>query len=162
MSTNRELARIFQQISAALELLGENKFKVAANTRVARILKDLTEDVQEIVEEDPETAAARLTEIDGVGKGTAERMVEYVQTGAVAEHQKLLEKVPSGLFDLLEIPGLGPKAVKLMWEELGITSVEELKAQLDSPALAALPRMGKKSIENLKKAIAFSEKSQER
>lgn len=162
MSANRELARIFQQIAAALELLGENRFKVNANTRVARILKDLTRDVSEIVREDPDTAVSRLTELDGVGKGTAEKMVEYVETGAVAEQQTLLERIPAGLFDVLEIPGLGPKAVKLMWEELGITSVADLKAKLDSPELEDLPRMGKKSIENIRKAIEFSEKSQDR
>ncbi len=162
MSTNRELAHLFQQTAAALELLGENRFKVNANTRVARLLKDLTRDVEEIVRQDPETAVKRLTQLDGVGKGIAERMVEFVRTGAVAEHEELLERIPRGLFDILDIPGLGPKAVKLMWEELGITSVQELKDRLDSPEFLALPRMGKKSIENIRKAIEFSEKSQDR
>ena len=162
MSTNRELSRIFGQTAAALELLGANRFKVNANTRVARLLKDLTRDVGEMVREEPDTAVSRLTNLDGVGKGTAERIVEFVDTGSVSEHQELLERIPSGLFDVLEIPGLGPKAVKLMWEELGITSVEELKAKLDSPELLALPRMGKKSIENIRKAIEFSEKAGDR
>ena len=162
MSTNRELARLFQQTAAALELLGENRFKVNANTRVARLLKDLTQDLGEVVQEGPETAVRRLTQLDGVGKGIAERIVEFVETGAMAEHTKLLERIPAGLFEVLDIPGLGPKAVKLMWEELGITSVDELKARLDSPELLALPRMGKKSIENIRKAIEFSEKSQDR
>jgi DNA polymerase (family X) len=162
MSTNGDLVRVFQQTAAALELLGENPFKINANSKVARVLKDMTRDVGEIVAEDPATAVKRLTELDGVGKSTAERIVEFVQTGSVEEHRKLLERVPEGLFQVLEIPGLGPKAVKLMWEELGITSVDALKSKLDSPELAALPRMGKKSIENIKKAIAFSEKAGER
>jgi len=162
MSTNRDLVRVFHQIAAALELLGENRFKVNANSRVARLLKDFPQDVGEVVAADPATAVKRLTELDGVGKGTAERIVEFVETGAMDEHRKLLERIPEGLFQVLEIPGLGPKAVKLMWEELGITSVADLKAKLDSPELAELPRMGKKSIENIRKAIAFSEKAGDR
>ncbi len=158
MSTNRELSKIFGQMAAALELLGANRFRVNAHQRVARLLKDLTEDVGATVEEDPSTAGKRLAELPGIGKGSAEKLVEYVQTGEVVEHGKLLQEVPKGLFDVLDIPGVGPKAAKLMWDQLGITSVADLKAQIDSPELAALPRLGKKSIENIKKAIAFSEK----
>ncbi len=162
MSTNQELSEIFEQMAAALELQDANPFRVNAHNRVARVLGDRTDDVGELVEKDRDNALARLTEIPGIGQATAEKIVEYVETGSVAEHRKLLAEVPRGLFDLLGIPGLGPKAVKLLWKELGITSVPGLKAKLDSPELAALPRMGAKTIENLKKAIEFSEKSQER
>jgi len=162
MNTNRELARIFQQMAAALELLGANPFRVNANTRIARLLKDMTDDVAALVAEDPKTAVKRLSALQGVGKGSAQKIVEYLETGEVSEHRELLEKVPSGLFEVLEIPGVGPKAAKLMWDELGITSVADLKAHLDSPELAALPRMGAKTVDNIRKAIAFSEKAQER
>jgi len=162
METNRELTKIFQQIASGLELLGANRFRVNAHQRVARVVKELDRDVAELVREAPETAIDRLTELDGVGKGTAEKIVEYVESGEVGEHQEILEKVPPGLFQVLEIPGLGPKSVKLMWDELGISTVDELKAKLDSPELAELPRMGEKTIENIKKAIAFSEKAGDR
>ncbi len=164
MSTNLELASVFAQMGSALELLGANPFRVNSHQRVARLLKDMNEDVAAIVAEDPETAQKRLAALSGVGKGSAAKIVEYVETGAVSEHQELLEKVPAGLFEVLEVPGIGPKAAKLMWDELAVTSVDELKAQLDKDpdAVAALPRMGKKKIDGILQAIAFSEKSQER
>lgn len=162
MSANTELAHIFSQMATALELLGENPFRINAHARGARTLEDMTEDVAALVAEDPATAQKRLAELPGIGKGLAEKILEYLDSGEVAAHRELLEKVPSGLFEVLEVPGLGPKAVKLMWEQLGIASLADLKAKLDSPELAALPRMGQKTIDNLKKAIAFSEQAQER
>ncbi len=162
MSTNRELAEVFDQIAAALELLEANRFRVLGNQRVARVLRDLTEDVAAVVADDPKTAVQRLTAIDGIGKASAEKIVEHVETGQVAEHRKLLEEVPGGLFEVLEIPGVGPKAARAMWQELGITSLAELKARLDSPELARIPRMGVKTVANIKQAIAFRERSRDR
>jgi DNA polymerase (family X) len=162
VSANQEMARIFRQIGSALELLGANPFRANAYARAARAVRDLSEDLESIVAEDPATAVARLSEISGIGQATAEKIVEYLDTGAVEEHQKLLEQVPAGLFEVLEIPGLGPKTVKLMWDELGITGVQDLARQLGSPQLAALPRMGTKTVDNIRKAIAFREKSGQR
>ncbi len=162
MQANKELARIFGQIAAALELLEANRFRINAHTRVARILKDMTEDIAQVVAEEPSTAIKRLTKMPGIGKATAEKIVEFLEHGTVTEHQELLQQVPSGVFDLLEIPGIGPKAAQAMWKELGITGVAELKDRLDSPELQALPRMGKKTIENIRQAIAFSEQTQNR
>ena len=162
MSTNKELTRIFGQMADALELLGANRFRVNAHTRGARTLKGMAEDVEELVDDDTRASMDRLQELDGIGKGLAEKIVEYVRTGAVEEHRKLLEQVPEGLFSVMEIPGIGPKMAKVLWEELKIESVADLKAKLDSPALKALPRMGEKSIANIRKAIAFSEKAGDR
>ena len=63
MSLNRQLSKIFQQTAAALELLGENRFKVNANSRVARVVKEMTTDIEDFVAADPETALQRLTEL---------------------------------------------------------------------------------------------------
>lgn len=162
MQANKELARIFGQIASALELLEANRFRINAHTRVARILKDMNEDIAQVVQEDPSTAVRRLSKIQGIGKGTAEKICQYFEHGVISEHQELLEQVPSGVFELLEIPGIGPKAAQAMWRDLGITGVGELKERLDSPELRELPRMGKKTIENIRQAIAFSEQTQNR
>lgn len=162
MSTNKDIAEVFQQIASALELLEANRFRVNSYQRVARALKDLSVEIPSLVAENPKTAVRRLSEFDGIGKGSAEKLVEYVETGAIAEHQALLEKVPAGLFDVLAIPGVGPKAAQMMWKELGIESLADLKAQLDSPQLARLPRMGVKTVDNIKKAIAFAESAADR
>lgn len=158
-NTNARLAVIFDQMAAALELTGANPFRVNSDARVARVLKDLSQDVEAIIDEDPGQGIKQLTKIEGIGKGSAERIVEYLETGEIAEHTELLSKVPAGLFGVLDIPGLGPKTVKLMWDQLGITSIEDLKAKLDSPELRELPRMGAKTIENIRKALQFKEKA---
>ena len=162
MRNNRDLAGVFGQIATALELLEANRFRVNGYRRVSRTLRDLTDDVANLVAENPRTAVERLTAFEGIGKGSAEKLVELVETGRLAEHQKLLEQVPSGLFEILEIPGIGPKAAKMMWQDLGVVSLDDLKARLDSPELARLPRMGVKTVDNIKRAIAFREQTQDR
>ena len=162
MITNSEISRVFEQIAAALELLEANRFRINGYQRVARVLKAMTEDVGALVAEEPGTAAVRLTAFDGIGKGSAEKIVELVVSGRMEEHQRLLAKVPQGLFEVLAIPGVGPKAARLMWLELGITDLAGLKARLDSPELARLPRMGVKTVDNIRRAIAFSERAADR
>ena len=162
MSTNREIAETFKQIATALELLEANRFRVNSNHRISRVLRDLGEEVSSLIAEQPRTAVGRLTAFDGIGKASAQRIVEHVETGKIAEHQELLEQVPKGLFEVLAIPGVGPKAARAMWQELGIIDLASLKAKLDSPELSALPRMGLKTIDNIKKAIDFHERAGDR
>ncbi|MCG8456538.1 MAG: helix-hairpin-helix domain-containing protein, partial [Holophagales bacterium] len=161
MSLNREISGMLEQLAAGLEILGANRFRVNAYSRAARVAKDSTDDLGAFVQQDPATAVRRLTELDGIGKGMAEKIVEYVETGSMEEYRELLEKVPAGVFDLLDIPGIGPKAAKAMWENLGVESVADLE-QTPDEKLAEIPRMGKKSVENIRKAIAFNKKSGDR
>ncbi|MEM8934272.1 MAG: helix-hairpin-helix domain-containing protein, partial [Acidobacteriota bacterium] len=160
-ATNIEIARLLDQMAAGLEILGANRFRVNAYTRASRVVNDCTDDLRSVVEEDLATAVKRLTAYSGIGKGMAEKIVEYVETGVMEEHRQLLDDVPAGVFDLLEIPGIGPKAAQAMWRELGIASVDDLEATPDDK-LATIPRMGPKSVENIRKAIAFSKKSGDR
>ncbi len=157
MSTNADLAKIFSEMAAVLELTGANAFRVNAHTKVSRVLKDLTVDVATLADD-----KKKLTALDGVGDGTAKKIIEFVETGKVSEHQELLDQIPTGLLDVLTIPGLGPKTVKLMWERADITDLPSLKAKLDTGELEKLPRMGAKSIANIKEALAFADKASER
>ncbi|MEO1088279.1 MAG: helix-hairpin-helix domain-containing protein, partial [Acidobacteriota bacterium] len=126
-----------------------------------RAVGDLTADLRSVVEEDLATAAKRLTDLDGIGKGMAEKIVEYIETGEMSEHKDLLTQVPVTLFDVLEIPGVGPKAAKAMFDELSITSLDDLENTPDE-VLAELPRMGKKTVANIRKAIEFNKKAGDR
>jgi len=157
VSTNTELATIFNEMAAVLELTGANPFRVNAHARVARVLKDLTVDVATLADE-----PKQLEAIEGIGKASAKKIAEFVATGAVAEHGRLVGEVPEGLLPLLEIPGLGPKTVKMLWEDGGVTDMASLKAAIDSGCLADLPRMGQKTIQNITESIAFAEKSGDR
>jgi DNA polymerase (family 10) len=162
MASNSELIRMLNRMAAGLELQGANPFRANAFARAARSVREMSRAVADVVHEDPDSADKRLAALPDIGSGMARRIVEYVVTGRLAEYDELMAETPEGLFELLNIPGLGPKAVKLMWRELGITSLAELRDQLDSPQLAALPRMGKRSIDNIRKGMAFAERARDR
>jgi DNA polymerase (family 10) len=150
MSANRQLASIFKEMAVVLELTGANPFRVNAHTRVARVLGDLKVDVAGIAE------LEKLTAIDGIGPGTAAKILEYLETGRVTEHDQLLEQIPRGLLEVLQIPGLGPKTVKVLWEQAGVTDLVSFQMKLDSGEIERLPRMGAKTVGNIKKALAFA------
>lgn len=155
--TNGQLADIFQQMADVMEIIGVDRFRINAYARVARSLENLTTDVA-----DTGGDLKLLQKIDGVGKGAAERISEYLSTGKVADHEDLLSQIPDGLIDLLNIPGLGPKKVSLLWKDAEINNLADLKEKLKGDQLAALPGMGKKTLENLRKSIAFNEAAGER
>ncbi|USO00306.1 MAG: DNA polymerase/3'-5' exonuclease PolX [Phycisphaeraceae bacterium] len=157
MSFNSELSAIFEQMASLLELTGANKFRVNAHARAARVVGDHHADLEPIAHDEGE-----LTKLDGIGKGTAEKIAEFAETGKIAEHEELLEQVPHGLLAVLEVPGLGPKTVKLLWDEMGVTDIASLKAALDSEKITELPRMGTKSVEKIRASLAYAESAGQR
>ena len=140
-----------------LTLLGADKFRVGAFERAAKSLDGLTIDIGTIAGD-----AKALTAIDGIGKSTAAMIAEFVKTGKVEEHDALAAQVPAGLLQILEIPGLGPKTVAMMWKEKGVTDVAGLKGIIESGEILTLPRMGAKTVENIKSALAFAEQAGDR
>ncbi|MCK4871436.1 MAG: DNA polymerase/3'-5' exonuclease PolX [Phycisphaerales bacterium] len=162
MSTNRQLAEVFTQMALALELTGANAFRVNAHNRAARVCADLTDDLAQLVEREGDDAAQVLSAIDGIGKATASKIIEFVRTGEVKEHGRLMNEVPAGLFDVLAVPGLGPKTVKLMWDELGIVDLQGVKNAIEDDSILTLPRMGAKTVANITDAITFMETAGDR
>ncbi len=154
MSTNAELATIFAEMAGILELTGANRFRVNAHDRVARVLEALPDDVAELAD-DP----ARLTAIDGIGEGSAKKIIEYVETGRIGEHDELRREVPAGLLDVLKVPGLGPKTVRALWEKGGVVDIATLRAKLESGELESIPRMGKKTLENIRDNLAYADQA---
>ncbi len=150
MSANAELARIFTEMAAVLELTGANPFRVNAYARAARVLGELTVDVADLA------GHKALVGIEGIGDGTAKKIAQFLDTGTVKEHDDLLDAVPRGLLEVLKIPGLGPKTVRVLWEQGGVTDLASLSRKLDSGELEKLPRMGAKTMENLRESIAFA------
>ena len=147
-STNSTLAAVFQQMAEVNQIIDGNRFKTNAYQKAARVMKELTKDVSAV-------PPAELTSIEGVGKGLAEKIAEFVETGAIDEHRQMLAGIPAGLLDLLDIPGLGPKGIAQLWKEAGVESVADLEKGIADGSLAELKGMGKKKLENLSKGIAF-------
>lgn len=157
MSVNQEIGQRIEQIALMLELLGEDRFRINAHARAARIIGDLTVDLGSLADD-----KKKLVALEGIGSKIADKIIEYCQSGTISEHAELLERVPAGLFDVLAVPGLGPKTVKAMWDQLDVTDVAGLKKIIADGSILELPRMGAKTVENLKASLAFAEASGDR
>ncbi|HEY8965960.1 MAG TPA: DNA polymerase/3'-5' exonuclease PolX [Candidatus Methylacidiphilales bacterium] len=138
-----EVAAVLEEIGLLLELKGENAFKTRAYKTAARTLEGLPEDLGKLVAED------RLGEVPGIGDALRQKITELVTTGKLAYHEKLRAEFPAGLFDLLDLPGLGPKKVKALYEQLHLSDIPALEAACKEGRLAALAGFGAKTEANI-------------
>src|SRR4051812_24728800 len=147
MALNHDLSDLFHNFSALMELKGESVFKVIAFQKVGRILKEMNIDLRKCIEE------GKLCEIEGIGKSSQQIIEEYVETGKSSAYEDLKSTVPVGLGPMLQIEGLGPKTINVLWKQLNITSLEELSEAIQSGKLKALKGMGEKKIATIQKGI---------
>ncbi|MCK4850488.1 MAG: DNA polymerase/3'-5' exonuclease PolX [Phycisphaerae bacterium] len=150
---NRALSDIFDQMADLLEILGQDPFRINSYRRVSRVISDLPEDIESLRKQ------GRLGKLPGVGKNSVARIDEYLRTGKIADHQKLLKQVPPGLLELLEIAGLGPKTIAKAWRELGVSCSEELQEVIEDGRLAGLAGLGEKKAQQIARGIAFRQRS---
>ena len=150
---NASVSRIFAQIADIMEILGEDRFRVNSYRRVARIIADIPVDIEMLLE------TGRLAETPGIGKSSIAKIAEFIETGQIKAHQDLLERIPPNLLDLLDIPGMGPKGVKAVFDRLNVADIRDLKEAIASGALAELPGFGKKKASVIARGIEFIEKS---
>jgi DNA polymerase (family 10) len=150
--TKDQIADIFESIAQLLELKGENPFKIRAYTNAARALETFSGKLGDFAA--PET----FPEIPGVGKAIAEKIHELVTTGELAYFNNLRKEFPETLFELFDLQGLGPKKIKALWEQVGVTSIAELTAAVNEGRVATLAGFGKKTADNILAAIAAREK----
>ncbi len=151
--SNSELARSFELLADLLEIQGANRFRINSFRRSARILKDLVEDAAELDRDD------RLAEVEGIGKGTLEKIREHLRTGSMVELAELTAHMPEGLPALLEVPGMGPKKVAAVWKQLDVGSLADLKQAIEAGRLQALPGFGVQSAKKIAQGIQFLERS---
>lgn len=148
MMNNRQLADTFTLIADLLEIKGEIIYKTLAYRKAADSLTSLGRDASEYWKEE------KLQDIPGVGKAIAEKIDELLRTGELEFLQKLEVEVPPGLADWLQVPGLGPKKIALIWKELDITKLPDLEKAAKDGKLRDLPGMGKKSEQQIIEGIA--------
>jgi DNA polymerase (family X) len=148
--TNAGIARIIYDLADALEMSGrpDAPFRVKALRAGARIIEALGEPVAERLH------AGTLTEVKGIGEGIARRVAEVVETGKIVELDELRAKVAPGLLEIARVEGIGPKTAQLIYEHLGIATLDELEAAARQQALRGLPRLGPKKEEQILTAIA--------
>lgn len=140
----KDVIRLLEKIAVYMELNLENPFKVSAYRKAAASLETDGRTLGEI----PDFSALK-----GIGKGTNEVITEFVQTGESSVLKELEDKVPSGLIRMLKLPTLGPKKIAKIHDELGISTLEDLKAACEANKVSALSGFGKKTEENILKSI---------
>jgi len=154
--SNAELARIFHEIGDMLEVKGELVFKTVAYHRAAdAIARSPVEVARAYLEGNP-------PRIPGVGEAIAKKVEELSRTGRLAFYDRLREEVPPSLVALLEIPGVGPRTVKQLHEELGIETLEDLRRAAEIGSLRGLRGMSEKTEQGVLAGIAALESRQER
>jgi len=136
---NFEIAYIFNDIADMLEIKGENLFKIRAYRKAAHAIENLPTEIEELAVE------SRLQEIDGIGKALEEKIREIINTGTCRYYEELKKEFPRGLVKMLQIPGLGAKKIKVIYDNLGISSIEELEEAAKKHKLRELPGMGAKT-----------------
>jgi DNA polymerase (family 10) len=150
---NAVLSELFNQMADIMEILGEDRFRINTYRRVARIIGDTPADIEVLLE------TGELAKIPGVGKSSLAKIDEFIKTGTITAHRQLLRKIPPKLLELLAIPGIGPKGVKAVYEELNVKSIADLKRAIKAGSFARLPGFGDKKAAVITRGIAFLEKS---
>ncbi len=148
------VARILKEIGLFLELKGENPFKSRAYYNGARTVEFLEEDLTALVKEN------KLKDVKGIGAALNEKISELVLTGQLEYYEELKASIPPGLMEMLGIPGLGPKKIKILYDELAIISVIELEYACKENRLVDLKGFGAKSQENILKGIEYLKRFQ--
>lgn len=145
---NKTIADIFTEIADILDIQGENPFRVRSYRNAARTIEDLSQSLKSLI-----AAGKNLEEIPGIGKSIREKVEEILATGKCHFLEELRAKVPPGLTELLKLEGLGPKKVKVLYDELGVDSIDRLEKAAQAGKLRHLPGMGLKTEEKVLKAI---------
>ena len=152
METAR-IAQILDEMGTLLELRGENPFRCRAYHTAAQALGNLTENLSELI------VAGRLGEVPGIGETMHSKIVQLATTGQLESYDALRRSTPPGLVALLRVPGLGPKKIKLLHEELKIESLADLRRAGETGAIAKLKGFGTKAETKILDGIKFIEKS---
>ncbi|TWT95920.1 DNA polymerase/3'-5' exonuclease PolX [Botrimarina colliarenosi] len=157
--TNREIAAALEEVADLLEFQGANPFRVRAYRNGARKVADASQSLVGVVES---SGAVALTEIDGVGKDLAEKIAELATEGSLAMFDELREQVPPGVLALMRVPGLGPKKAAAVHKELGVGSLDQLRAACEAGEVQQLKGFGKKTEETILAGIDLAAKAGER
>jgi len=153
---NPEVSAIFRDIADILEIQGANVFRIHAYQRAAQNIEGLTEDLENLIKED------RLKEIPGIGKDLSERIKEFAASGKIKIYEDLKKSIPEGLLELLNIPSVGPRTAKLLYEKLKIKDISDLEKAIKKNKLEGIFGIKEKTVENILKGIEILKRGRER
>src|SRR5215831_17838402 len=144
---NATIEAIFDEIADLLDIQGANPFRVRAYRNAARTIGDLGTDIKALTDQ-----GTALTEIPGIGADLAKKIEEIIVTGKCEFLERLHKQLPPAITDLLKIPGLGPKRVKVLWRDLKIQTLEQLLEAAREGRIQELPGFGEKTEEKIVEA----------
>ena len=144
---NLEIAFIFNQIADLLEIQGANPFRVRAYRRAAMNIEGLADNIETIA------LNGTLRNIAGVGEDLATKIEEYIRTSRMEFHEQLKQEIPLGLAKMVEVPSVGPKTAKQIYDQFRIQTIEELEALCKTDKLLCVPGFKQKTIDNILRGI---------
>jgi len=145
--TNRQVADLLAGVGARLQILDANRFRILAFQNAAESIRTLVQDINAI------DAAGELKNIPGIGKGIGDAIHHLLAHGSDPEFEALFAQVPQGVVDMMQVPDMGPKKAKRLWEELGIDSIDALRVAAEQGHLRDLKGFGIKSEEKILRGI---------
>ena len=151
---NAEVAEQFDLLADLLELDGEQQFRVLAYRRAADQIRSAGSPIAQLALD------GKAKDLPGIGQTIQSKIVQIVDTGEIEALTRRKERIPAGVAEFLRLPALGPKTARRIWQELGITTVEDLRKAAEAQRLRALPGLGAKTEERILKAL--DEKPQEK
>jgi DNA polymerase (family 10) len=151
--TNRDIAAVFDQIADLLEFQGANPFRVRAYRNGARKIGDLTEPLATTAEDEHRA----LTDIEGIGKDLADKILTLLATGTLPMLEELEKEIPPSVLALSRVPGVGPKKAARIHAELGVNSLAELRTACEQQRVRVLKGFGAKTEEAILKGLAVAE-----
>ena len=155
---NATIADALDEIADLLEFQAANPFRVRAYRNSALTIRNYAEQIATLAEQ----GSARLTEIDGIGADLAQKIVTLVHTGELTQLNELKAQVPQGVLALLRIPGVGPKKAAALHKQLGVTSLDELKAACEAGRVSRLKGFGAKTERLILQGIGIAAQANER
>lgn len=142
-----ELCKAFEELAELSDIKGEVRFKVNAYHRAAEVIRELGEEILQAED------IKELRKYKGIGEGIAKKILEFKRTGTISKLEELKEEIPVELISLLQVPNLGPKRAKLVYDQLGIRTIEELQEAAESHKLAELHGLGPRAEQNILEGI---------
>lgn len=155
---NSQIAEVFEELADLLELSGENAFRVRAYRNGAKAIRDLSEEVADILAQ----SDRKLTDIDGIGDTLAEKCQTLVETGSLPALEKQRAKTPTTLRRVMQVPGVGPKKAATLWKELGVVDLASLRQACEDKKIETLKGFGAKTQTSILESLAIVEQASQR
>jgi DNA polymerase (family X) len=145
--TNAQIAAAFEELADLYELDGAVQYRVIAYRNAARTVRDSSVSVMQLARD------GKVTELPNIGKTLEEKLIALDETGDIPSSVKLRAKIPVGLISVMRLPGFGPKRARKLYDEIGVDSLDALRAAVEDGSLKELRGFGVKAQENLRKVL---------